>query len=370
MDDVPTPDRPNIGSFTQLAGPLAKNLVWRAAYSKWPLGTARDLSPGYTVLMPVPGDLPVFVRLAIANVAAQDPSGRREILIVPDRQGLETAGAVAASKAETGLRDLRLVALPPLSQAFGRLARSDPATNYFLQLHAGVNECATTHALLHDADLLLTDADFLARHYQRCAERGLACLGVSPAWDAWLREHGFNHVVATWEMMFDVRWMRWFSPWRHRAHFGWLDGQWHGCDVTLCTQAKTAPRLCELHPAADASFVHFNWVIGAYRHFQRSTAGPMDDSHFNLLLIRLLVDALDGRLSGLRRVPVGVPPADALARGLTDPSQRVTYRGAGAASNYASFRGKVRRLYEGPLFDDAAISAIEYRLGPFDAAFG
>ena len=326
--------------------------------------------PGYTLLMPVPADLPVFVRLAIANVAAQEPSGRREILIIPDRHGVEIARAVAAAKAETGLPDLRLIALPPLSRAFGRLARSDPATNYFLQLHAGVTESTTTHALLHDADLFLTEADFLARHYQRCAGRGLACLGVSPAWDHWLREHGFDHVVATWEMMFDVRWMRCFPPWRHRAHFGWLDGQWHGCDVTLCSQAKTASRLCELHPAAETSFVHFNWVIGTYRHFQRSAGAPMDDTHFNLLLIRVLVDALDGRLSGIRRVPVGLPSADELAHGLTDPSRRVTYMGTSAAANYGFFREKVRRLYEGPLFDDAAIGAIEHRLGPFDAAFG
>lgn len=367
---MPPPERPHIGSFAQLPGPLAKNAVWRAAYSQWRLDSPRDLSPGYTVLMPVPADLPVFVRLAIANVAAQDASRRREILIIPDKRGSAIVEAVAASKAETGLSDVRLIALSPLSRAFGRLARSDPATNYFLQLHAGVTESATTHALLHDADLFLTDADFLARHYQRCAERGLACLGVSPAWDDWLREHPFSHVVATWEMMFDVRWMRWFAPWRHRAHFGWLDGQWHGCDVTLCTQAKTAPHLCELHPAAGASFVHFNWVIGTYRHFQRSAAGPMHDSRFNLLLIRLLVDALDGRGSSVRGVPLDVPPADELARGLTDPSQRVTYGGAGTAANYAFFREKIRRLYDGPLFDDAAIDAIEHRLGPFDAAFG
>jgi hypothetical protein len=367
---MPPVERPTIASLAQLPGPFAKNLVWRAAYSRWPAAISRDLSPGYTLLIPVPGDLPVFVRLAIANIAAQNPAQRREILVIPDRPSPAMAEAFWASKAETGIRDLRLVALPPVSQVFARLAGFDGATNYFLQVHAGVTESATTYALLHDADLFLTDAGFLARHYQRCAEQGLACLGVSPAWDDWLREHGLDHVVATWEMMFDVRWMRWFPPWRHRSHFAWVDSQWHGFDVTLYTQAKTAPHLCELHPRADASFIHFNWVISGYRQFQRSRGRPMQDVNFTMLLIRLLVDALDGRLKDVARVPIDVPPADDLARGLTDPSQRVTYRGDRPAANYAAFRDKVRRLYQGPLFHEAAVDAIENRLAPFDAAFG
>jgi hypothetical protein len=361
-------ERPSLASSAKVVGPLAKNMVWRAAFGRWPARSARELSPGYTLLMPLPGDMPVFARLALANVAAQDRGERAEILVIPDGPSPGMAKAVAACAAETGLGDVRVIELPPVSRALGQVARSDPATNYFLQLHAGVSETATTHALLHDADLFLTNAGFLARHHRRCAERGLACLGVSPAWDDWLREHGLGHVVATWELMFDVRWMRSFAPWRHRSHFAWVDGQWHGFDVTLCTQAKTVSHLCEVHPSAEDSFVHFNWVIGGYRRFQGSHGQPVEDTGFNLLLIRLMIDALDGRLHGVRPTSVDVPPADELARGLTDPSRQVTYRGAEPAANYGPFREKIRRLYRAPLFDDAAVEAIEQHLSPFDAA--
>jgi hypothetical protein len=365
---MPAVERPSLASLTKVAGPVAKNMVWRAAFRRWPAGITRELSPGYTLLMPVPGDMPVFVRLALANVAAQHGGERAEILVIPDGPSPGMAEAVAACAAETGLRDVRMIKLSPVSRALGEVARSDPATNYFLQLHAGASAAGTTHALLHDADLFLTDAGFLARHYRRCAERRLACLGVSPAWDEWLREHGLGHVVATWELMFEVRWMRSFAPWRHRSRFAWVAGEWHGFDVTLCTQAETAPHLCELHPGAEDSFVHFNWVIGGYRRFQGNDGRPVEDARFNILLIRLMLDALDGRLEGVPRASVEVPSADELARGLTDPSRRVTYCRDARAAEYGPFRESIRRLYQGPLFDDTAVETIEQRLSPFDAA--
>jgi hypothetical protein len=268
------------------------------------------------------------------------------------------------------VRNLRVVDLPPAAHALRGLSGAKPGTNYFLQVHAGVCETTTTHALLHDADLFLVDGDFLARHHRRCADRGLACLGVSQAWDDWLRDHGLTHVVATWELMFDVRWVRSFSPWRHRWHSTWCDREWHGFDVTLYPQAKTAPELCELHPDAEGSFVHFNWVIGVYRNFQRSRGEPMEDDRFTMLLIRLLTDALDHGWRSGPQAAIDVPGIDDLARGLTDASRPVTYRDDRTAENYAPFRGRVRRLYDAPLFDDRAVEIIEQRLSAFDAAFG
>jgi hypothetical protein len=351
------------------AGRIPAEVVWRAAYRRWARPAVDELSPGYTVLMPVPSDLPVFLRLALANVTAQDATGRAEILVIPDRPNTSIAAAFQACRAESGADDLRLVELPRVGRTLGRLSRAKPGTNYFLQVHAGVTAVTTTHAVLHDADLFLTDGHFLARHHRRCAERGLACLGVSPAWDDWLREHAYDHVVATWELMFDVRWMRSFQPWRHRWHSGWLDGQWHGFDVTLYPQARTRPDLCELHPDAEGSLVHFNWVIGVYRNFQRSHGRPMEDDRFTMLLIRLLTDALEPARGG-PPVAIDVPGADELVRGLTDPSRPVTYRDEQTGANYAAFRARLRRLYHAPLFDERAVEVIEQRLTSFDAAFG
>jgi hypothetical protein len=366
---MPGPEGRHLADAVRHAGEIPRDAVWRAAYRRWPPAEA-ELSSGYTLLMPVPSDLPVFLRLALANVMAQDGTGRAEILVIPDSPSAAMAAAFRACKAEVGTDNLRLVELAPVGRALGRLSKSKPGTNYFLQVHAGVSEVKTTHALLHDADLFLTDGDFLARHHRRCAERGLACLGVSPAWDDWLREHGFDHVVATWELMFDVRWMRSFRPWRHRWHSTWLDGEWHGFDVTLYPQARTPPRLCELHPDGEDSMVHFNWVIGVYRNFQRSGGRPTEDDRFTMLLIRLLTDALDRRDSTTPPVAIDVPGAPELVRGLTDKSRPVTYRQEQTGANYAAFRDKIRRLYQAPLFDDAAVDVIEDRLSPFDAAFG
>ena len=71
-------------------------------YPRWP--PTRPLTEGYTVLMPMPGDLPVFVELALAGLAHQNPAGHVETLIIPDRirrrsSGLLTGASPAASGA-------------------------------------------------------------------------------------------------------------------------------------------------------------------------------------------------------------------------------------------------------------------------------
>jgi hypothetical protein len=364
-----TPDlrrhAPRLAGSRQIPGEIA----WRSIYRAWPELGSDDLEPGYTVLMPIPSDLPVFLRLALANVVAQGGARRREILVIPDAPNAATREAFARSRSEAGVDDLRLVEIPAVGRALRRLSGAKPGTSYFLQVHAGVSHVRTRHALLHDADLFLTDGDFLERHYALCVEHGLACLGVSPAWDDWLRQHGFDHVVATWELMFDVAWMRAFRPWRHRWHTDWLDHEWHGFDVTLLPQARTSPQLCGLHQGAQASLVHFNWVIGVYRNFQRSRGKPMEDDRFTMLLIRLLTDALERDPFGHPGVVVDVPDIEELVRGITDPSRPITYGEPRTRGNYPAFRERVRRLYSAPLFDDQAIEVIESRLAPFDAAF-
>ena len=338
---------------------MIKDLVWRTAFARWP--KLADPDPGYTLLLPVPADLPVFLRLALANAARQEGAGRAETLVIPDipspafRRAYEDAVARFAGAGPT-----RLVELKPAARAMQRLAGNQPGTNYFLQVHAGTAAATTTHVLFHDADLFIEDPGFMVRHYERCASAGLGCLGVSPAWDDWLREQGFDHVVATWELMIDTRWAREFAPWQHRNHRARLDGlEEHVFDVTLYTQALTAPERCALHPGATESFEHFNWVIGVYRHFQQAGGTPFEDDRFLLLLIRLLSDALDAP-------PGDVPPVGELARGIEDAGAPVVYpRG----ERYGEFRAKLDRVLAGPLFDDAVKAKIEGALAPFERAF-
>jgi hypothetical protein len=243
-----------------------------------------------------------------------------------------------------------------------RAARNAISSNHFIQLHAGLAATRSTHALLHDADLFIEDPGFMARHYRSCAARGLACLGVSPAWDEWMREHGFGHVVATWELMVDTSWVRSFAPWQHRPRVDCIAGERHVFDTMLYTQALTAPERCGLD-AATKGFEHFNWVIGVYRGFQRAAGRPFEDDRFLLVLIRLLSDEF-GVAPGM------IPPVEQLALGIESPAARVTYLERDTPRKYGEFRAKLERVLAGPLFGAQASERFAAELAPFERAFG
>jgi hypothetical protein len=334
-----------------------KTLTWMVAFPRWP--RPRDLDGGYTLLLPVPADLPVFLHLALANAQFQHPERRLETIVVPDMPSPAFRERFARAAERYDVGPLRLVEPGRRARVVRRLANA-PAANYFLQIHAGVCAAGTTHALLHDADLFIEDHGFMGRHHRLAVESGAGCLGVSPVWDDWMREHGFGHVVATWELMLDVRWMRSFAPWKHRPHAAHLAGEWHVFDVTLYPQAVSEPACCQINDAAE-SFEHFNWVIGVYRYYQQST-GPYEDYRFLLLLIRLLSDAYASPLAD-------IPAVATLAAGITDPGLRVTYVDPATRDRYPAFRAKLERIMKGPLLEPAAVETIERAVEPFDRAF-
>src|SRR5207249_8087146 len=69
-------------------------------------------------------------------------------------------------------------------------------------------------------------------------------------------------------------------------------------------------------------------------HFQKSKE-PYEDEHFQLLLVRLLIDAFH---------PFGwkyqVPALDELIKGVTDPGSRVTYVKLDTRQHYPRFRSE------------------------------
>jgi hypothetical protein len=311
--------------------------------------------------MPVPGDLPVFVRLATAVLAAQDPAGRVETLVIPDRVTPGFMDAFERARADLGGEPVRLIPMSRRSRVF-QGAGANPGANHFLQVFEGVSHAAASHVLLHDADLFIDDPTFLARHFRACRDRGLACLGVSPPWDGWIPEHGGAHVVATWELMADVGWLRARAPWEHRPQIRSWAGERHLFDLTLFSQLRSSPHSCALNPDSSG-LLHFNYVISTYRRFQRSER--LEDGRFLLLLIRLLTDAFadgDDAASDL-------PGLDELAAGLGD-GRRVTYRSPETAASYAPFRAQLQRLLRAPFVGAERARVIEDGLAPFDAAFG
>jgi hypothetical protein len=341
-----------------------KQALWQAAYPRWPrVGPLRD---GYTVLLPVPGDLPVFLHLAAAVVSAQDPDGRLETIVVPDQltPSFERAFARIERRFEWG--PLRLAPFRRVGRALQRGA-DNPATNYFLQLYHGAAHATTTHVLLHDADLFIDDPRFLAGHYRRCANLGLGGLGVSPVWDDYLRANGGEHLVATWELMLDARWLRSHAPWRHRPHARAWAGREHGFDVTLLPQIESPASGFGLNPATEG-LLHFNYVFGTFRRFQRRQEG-MEDRRFLLLLIRLMADAFSDLADAGATDHPDLPPLSELVRGLTDGSARVTYRSPQSAQNYPDFRAKLDRLMRAPFMTERRRETIAEGLRPFDRAF-
>ncbi|GAX37566.1 hypothetical protein [Nodularia sp. NIES-3585] len=339
---------------------LKKSMIWKIFYSQWKKSISKSI-PGYTILMLIPGDLPVFLKIALDVCARQNPEHLIETLVIPDKLISGFPELLNTFKQDYPVSPIRLVKLNPVEQLITRY-QNNPHINCWLQMLRGVNAVNTTHALWHDADLFLIESDFLKSHYQTCLEKRLACLGVNEPWDSWYREQGMNHLTATWELMFDVNWIRSFKPWQHRGHDGIITGKSHTFDITFLPQCLTPPERIGKYQD-DWEFVHFNYVICTYRWFQKSK-GSFEDDNFRLLLVRLLINAYDQ--SGW---VYEVPDLVGLVKGITDKSNRVTYIKEETRQHYPEFRSKLQKLIDSELLDDEKAGILIEGVRPFDQIF-
>ena len=340
---------------------MGKADFWRWFYTRWEQPVQPPIQ-GYSLLILTPGDLPFFLKIALEVCARQDSEHLVETLIVPDNRlqpGFTERFDLWAADYPS---PIRVVSQKPLEKLFTRFHKN-AHNNCWMQMVRGINAVRTTHTLWHDVDLFISDADFLKRHYERCADQGLACLGVSKAWDSWFESQGIDYLVGTWELMMNVEWVRRFAPWEHRGHDELVAGKLHTFDISFWPQYKTG-RAQVKRNETEWGFIHFNYVTGTYRKFQQSK-GSFEDGMFKLLLVRLLIDAYD---------PSGwvyeVPDLAHLVLGLTDPTQRVTYVGSQTPQNYLEFRLKLQRLIESHLLDDRKSNVLEQGIRPFDQALG
>jgi hypothetical protein len=331
---------------------------WRARLGRWPVCATTRASDGYSVLVPVPGDLPVFLRIALAVVKHQQTEYRLGTLVVPDVLTRSMHKIVKEARADWP-GPLRLQALPvPERWVLPRL--NNPGRNHALQLITGTARVKTSHVVFHDADLFLMTPDVLDRQYLTCQKEGLACLGVSPVWDPWFAEH-HKYLAATWELCARVDWLKSFVPALHMAHENELFGERHSFDTTLYPQAITDPELIGVQPSPD--IVHFNYVISHYRHFLRNTNGRFKDNRFLLLLVRVLVDLFDASNSS----EYHLPSLSDLGACLGREEAGVTFPFAdGGVESYRHFRTLLERILSGPwAVADARQAAVE-QLKVFD----
>lgn len=334
---------------------------WRIRLARWrSLRTAA--TPGYTLLVPVPGDIPVFLELALKVLARQAADERVETVVLPDRL-TPTIRQIVREAQPSWRGPLRLQPLPPPERWFLPAMKSG-SRNHGMQVVAGVEAAAGSHVVLHDADLFLLDAGLLDDQYRHCRDGQLACTGVSPVWDGWYATHGL-HLAATWEMVASTAWIRRFPPYRHIGHDAELFGETHTFDTTLYPQSVTEPSRIDVVDRHDG-FVHFNYVITSYRDFQRSTS-PYQDGDFRLLLIRLFVELFGEHSVG----ECEVPDLAALQAGLTDDGLPVWYPQREARGEvYRDFRTRLGRALTGEYLGSDGRERAIAALAPFDRHYG
>lgn len=337
---------------------LSRASYWQLRLARWPRRPpAGSLRPGYTLLLPVPGDIPVFLELALQVCAWQQAAHRVTTLVIPDRPSPAIERIVEKARPDwPGPLDIALI---PRPERWVLPYMNSGSRNHGLQVVAGVSSSRSSHVVLHDADLFILDPSLHDSQYVDCRARHLACLGVGPVWDGWFREKGLR-LTATWEMVAAVDWLRRFPPHRHIGHDDDLLGEPHTFDTTLFAQACTPPGEVDWVDRG-ADFVHFNYVISTYRHFQRQGTGFVD-ANFRLLLIAFFV-----HLFSHGPPPSGLPSLAELAQRLGDPAAPVQYAsGAEAAERWHDFRHRLDQMLSAPYVPSAAGARAVQDLAAFD----
>lgn len=341
---------------------MLKRGFWKLFYPGWKNPDSKEL-PSYTLLLPVPGDLPVFLKLALDVCRKQDISQIHEVLVIPDRKtkGFKKAYAECIKSWPEG--KVRLVCLRKIDKAVIAMT-NNPGHIHWMQLVRGADEVKTKYALLHDSDLFLKDSDVFKDLYERIRIGNLKSLGIQKAWDPWFGEHGYNHVVSTWEIFFSVSWLKQFKPWQLHGRVATINDKRHVFDTMLWAQCMTPADQVGLEDISRR-VIHFNYVISTYRWFQKGH-GSFEDENFRLLLIRLLHESIcEGDEDGCE-----IPSVEFLAKGIKSKEPTpVTYRTTATWNNFTEFRAKLQGLLDSSILDRKTCDTIQDKILPFDKAF-
>lgn len=308
-----------------------KKLFFRVLYPTWSVNLDR-LKPGYTVLLPVPPDLPVLFKLSLDVVGRQDPTHRLEVVVVPDRPDQAFRACVESARRECPQLNLRLVEPSGFDLHIRSVANT--STIHWMQVLRGIRGVKSTHMILHDADLFISDPAFFRRRFETCQEQGLSCLAVEyrhdmpVGTDSSLGREGsdrimlpeLSHLVGTWELILDVRWLCRFPPAATLPQYINIKDKHmiKHLDTFHYIMMITSPERIGCLPEPE-KFIHFGNVTSQYRFFQAATS-PFHDRGFKLWLLRLLIDTFDPDRPGY-----SIPSLVELIEGISNPSSRVYY---------------------------------------------
>lgn len=337
-----------------------KAKFWEIFYSNW-RKDVKPKVPGYSILMMVPGDLPVFLKIALEVCSHQDSKNLVEVVVIPDNVPNGFIEYFNKLKKNWKNSPIRLATLNPAERFIIRHC-NNPHMNNWLQFVRGCNSVSATHVLWHDADLFITEKDFMRRHFENCQKSNLYCYGLSEVWDCWYKENGFSYLTSTWELIMELDWVKRFKPWQHRGHDSVVNDMKHTFDITLFPQCLTSPHKIS-YWRGFRGFVHFNYIIGNYRNFQNSK-GSFEDAGLKLLFIRLLIDLFDD--SGGE---CDVPKFQEMLHSISCGYGRVTYNHDDRKKEYKDFRSKATSLKESFLLNEQQKALVKDRLDQLDSLF-
>ena len=335
----------------------AKALTIQAAFSKWP-DFAGNPSHGYTLLLPVPADLPIFTQLALENISRQDLTHLNEMLIIPDmasRDFLRILKGFDVSR----LPPLKIVKMRAIARLIGFISKS-ANTYHSFQLISGVMASQSSHVLFHDADLFMAPGGFLRQRFEYCAAKHLSILAIHPRRNRYTED--CRHLVATWEMIATQDWFRRFKPYQLRGQSAKINHKEISFDTTHLAQYLSRPDEIEYQSPAER-FVHFGYIITTYRRFQKGPR-PYNDLWFKLLFIRLLIDTAVQHEWHYR-----LPLYKDFIEGLTGSNKYVTYATPDNAKEYLTFRRELQQLLDLGCFDQRMMEGINEKILPFDEHF-
>jgi len=288
----------------------------------------QPLLDGYTVLMPIPYDLPVLLELSVRVIEYLKNDNLKEILVIPDYPTQEFRDCYRKIvKQKSGYR---LLEMPQMQRMIGK-ARNRPGVYHFLQIFNGVNQTRTKYCYLHDADAIVVMKDFVENQYHVCEENQYSVLGAELPRENQLRSDG-GTVAATWEMMAKTEWYRRFPPYLHKSHAGKWEGKMRGFDTTIHPQWLTDSKEIGLDcnkRNLSRGIVHVPYTVSTFRKFKGGNK-PFEDKYSNLLFLRILIDVLDmsefnHQIPSFEDLLKGIKMEDALVTYTTDIARKWFY---------------------------------------------
>ncbi len=354
---------------------LLKTLVWtrfmsyiindtrvfliRLFYSHW-MKKNRDLGAGYTILLPTPSDLPVFLALALEVISKQNQAHLKEIIVIPDWPSSKFERYFETLIKSINCAPIRLVNINSTDKLAWKLTKSI-TTRHFTQIVRGIDETTTQHAIIHDSDLFLPPGDFLLQQFLTCKNNNYFVYGLDMRRS--LSRFDRKEFVATWEMTCSTNWFRSFPPYMHKGQVIKINGRRQEFDTTLLPQYLTDPSHISWKNRNN-EYVHFSYVIASYRNFINKK-GYIPAYSVKLFLIRTLVDVFDCTGWEYR----GLPEHEEFLAGKHGVKELVADKEHGGRI-ISEFNQKIDRIINNDLFPKDKLNLFEQRTNEFLKSVG